>query len=573
MTYLAPSEELLFVLRHVAGVERLFCTEKYEEFCFEDLDLVLRSVSRIAETNLYPLQRSGDSTPAFLENGVVRCSPGYREGYQVVAENGFVGMSASPTYGGMGMPVAFQNAANEIINGACMALGLNPLLTQGQIELLELSASASIKEKFLPHLVEGNWAGTMVITEPQAGSDVGSIRTRAVAGDDGSFSLTGDKIFISWADSDFCDNICHLVLARLDASPHGTRGLSLFLVPKLMPDQNGQFKVRNRVSITRLEEKLGLHGSPTAAVRLDGAVGWLVGEKNRGLEAMFQMMNLARLGVGSQGVGVADAALQLAEQYAVNRVQGRSTGSNVPCRIVDQPDVRRMLLTMRAQVFAARAICSSCAVAVDMARATGDRAWRRRAALLTPVAKAFGSETAVEVSRLGISVHGGAGYIEEAGAAQYLRDAIVTTIYEGTNGIQAIDLVQRKLGGDGTAITEFLLEIRQRSATGNGAIISMENKFRQDWARIREVTDWIVTSRKRSSVLAGATYYLRALALLTGARFHIMAAVAEEKPGARAALASVYFNRLMPEVASLCEMVVCGDKDIYAGAFAPKSRE
>ncbi len=463
MPYRAPLSDFDLLLTHVLGYGRVAATPRFADAGPDTAKAVLAEAGRVAETILAPLNRVGDKQGARLENGVVRTSPGFAEGYRAIADGGWVGMAAAPENGGMGLPMTLATAVNEMMSGACLALQLNPLLTQGQIEALEHHASDAIRATYLPRLTSGEWGGTMNLTEPQAGSDVGALRTQAEPNADGSYAITGQKIYISWGDADFMPNICHLVLARLPDAAPGSAGISLFLVPKFIPDAAGNPGRRNSLSVVSLEHKLGLHGSPTCVMQYDAAQGWLVGEPHKGLAAMFTMMNNARLGVAVQGVGIAEAAFQHALAYAEGRVQGRTPTGRAP--ITDHADVRRMLARMRAQVFSARAIALSCAVAIDMARATDAAEWHARAALLTPIAKAYGTDTGNEVAHLGIQIHGGMGFVEETGAAQYARDVRVTTIYEGTNGIQAMDLVARKMADGGTAALALLDEVQAGAAS------------------------------------------------------------------------------------------------------------
>ncbi len=451
MPYRAPLEEYCFLLDHVVDYAQIADTDRFCEASSDVVEAVLSEAGRLCEEVLDPLQRNGDTDPARLENGTVRTSKGFAKGYQAIANGGWVSTSASPEYGGMGLPLTVTTAVNEMMAGACLALQLNPLMTQGQIDALERHASAQIKALYLPKLISGKWCGTMNLTEPQAGSDVGALRSQAKDNGDGTYAVTGQKIYISWGDNDFSENVCHLVLARLPDGPSGTKGISLFLVPKFIPDAAGQPGVANSLKVISLEHKMGLHGSPTAVMQYEGARGWLIGKPHDGMRAMFTMMNNARLGVGGQGIGAAEGAYQKALSYAKERRQGRSMLENGSGTIVDHADVRRMLLTMRSDIFAARAVALANAVALDMAGASDDPAWAARAALLTPISKAFGTETGVNVADLGVQVHGGMGFIEETGAAQFSRDVRVTAIYEGTNGIQSMDLVSRKMMDGGRA--------------------------------------------------------------------------------------------------------------------------
>jgi alkylation response protein AidB-like acyl-CoA dehydrogenase len=479
--------------------------------------------------------------PARLENGIVRTSPGYAAAYRAIAEGGWVGMSADPGYGGMGLPMALTTAVNEMISGACLSLQLAPLMTQGQIEALEHHASDAIKDLYLPKLTSGEWVGTMNLTEPQAGSDVGALSSTARDNGDGTYAVTGQKIFISWGDNDFTENVCHLVLARLPDGVPGTKGISLFLVPKLLPDAAGRPGVANTLKVVSVEHKMGLHGSPTCVMQYDGATGWLVGPEHGGMAAMFTMMNNARLGVGGQGVGSGEAAYQHALAYALGRKQGQTASGN----ITDHADVRRMLMAMKADLFAARGILLSCACAIDMQTATGSPDWTSRAALLTPIAKAFGSDTGIAVAETGVQVHGGMGFVEETGAAQFCRDVRVTAIYEGTNGIQAMDLVGRKLADGGEAAFRLLDEIEEQAERARSVIPDLAEPVWQAAESLREATEWLVAQSTQDR-FAGAVPYLRAFALVIGGHIHLAAALADPD-GARAKLARFFIIRRLPD--------------------------
>lgn len=553
MPYAAPLTEFRFLLDHVVGFGRVAATARFAEAAPETVEAILAEAGRLCSEVIAPLQRAGDRHPARLENGVVRTSPGFAEGYRAIVEGGWVGIAAAPQHGGMGLPITLASCVNDMMASACLALQLNPLMTQGQIEALEHHASPAIKALYLPRLISGEWCGTMNLTEPQAGSDVGALRTRAEPLGDGTYAVTGQKIYITWADNDFSANVCHLVLARLPGGGAGTRGISLFMVPKIIPDAEGKLGARNSLKVVSLEHKLGLHGSPTAVMQYDGAVGWLIGEPHKGMAAMFTMMNNARLGVGVQGVGVAEAATQAALAYALERRQGRTPlGTEA---IFDHADVRRMLGVMRAETFAARAIALSCAVAIDMGRATGDAGWQARAALLTPIAKAYGTDVGCEVAQIGVQVHGGMGFIEETGAAQYARDVRVTAIYEGTNGIQAMDLVGRKMMDGGAAALAVLDEMA--GAEGPADLVA---DVVAAAAALREATEGLV-AQEMNDRFAGAVPYLRAFARVLGARFHLAAAAADP---ARVPLARLYIRRLLPEHAALLAQVREGAAGLYA---------
>ena len=545
MPFRSPLADLRFQLDHVAGFARVAAQDRFAQAAPDVVDAVLSEAARLCDGVLAPLDAVGDRHPARLEDGVVRTPPGFAEGYRAIAEGGWIGLAAPPEWGGQGLPRALATAVNDMMSGACLALQLNPLMSQGQIEALAAHASPGLQRLYLPRLVSGEWTGTMNLTEPAAGSDVGALRTRAEPGGDGAFAVTGEKQFITWADNDFSANVCHLVLARLPGAAPGSRGVSLFLVPKLIPDARGEPGARNAVRVLKLEDKLGLHGSPTAAVAFEGARGSIVGAPGGGLAAMFTMMNAARLGVGAQGVGVAEAATQAALAWAEARVQGRTEDGTG--RIVGHPDVRRMLAGMRAETFAARAICLDCAVALDMAEATGEPAWAARAALLTPIAKAFGTDVGHRVAQAGIQVHGGMGYVEETGAARLARDVRVTQIYEGTNGIQALDLVSRKLADGGEAASRLLDEVAEDCEGMRGSALA--EPVWQAVEGLREATEWMAGAGAPDRA-AGATAYLGAFARVLGARAHLRAAGAAPGTG-RERLAAFYVRRLLPEHAGL----------------------
>jgi alkylation response protein AidB-like acyl-CoA dehydrogenase len=542
MTYRAPIDAYMRLLRDVVGYEAVAGTDRFAEAGAETVATVLGEAGKLCEEVLAPLQRGGDTDPARLENGVVRTSRGFAQGYRALADGGWIATSAPEDFGGMGLPLTVTTCINEMMSGACLALQLNPLMTQGQIDALEHHASDALKALYLPRLISGEWAGTMNLTEPQAGSDVGALTTRAEPNGDGTYAITGQKIYISWGDNDFTANVCHLVLARLPDGVPGTKGISLFLVPKYLPDDSGAPGVANRLRVLSLEHKMGLHGSPTCVMSYEGARGWLVGEAHDGMRAMFTMMNNARLGVGMQGIGVAEGALQHALAFARERRQGRSPEGT----IIGHADVRRMLVTMKAEVFAARAIALSLAVAIDMGRATGTAEWRARAALLTPIVKAFGTQTGIKVADMGVQVHGGMGYIEETGAAQYLRDVRVTAIYEGTNGIQAMDLVGRKMMDGGEAIYRLLDEMERAAEAARAALPDLAEAVWQANETLRETTETLLTRSDLAERFGGAVPYLMGFARVLGAHFHLRAALVDPQD-ADARLAAFYIQRLLPE--------------------------
>lgn len=558
MPYRAPVSDYRFIMDTVAGFQTVTGTTRFSDATDDMADAILSEAAKLCEEVLYPLNRAGDLNPAKLENGVVRTPPGFGDGYHAIANGGWIGMSASEDVGGMGLPMTLTTAVNEMMASACLSLQLNPLMSQGQIEALEHHASDAIKGLYLPKLISGDWCGTMNLTEPQAGSDVGALRSKAVPNGDGSYAITGQKIYISWADNDFSKNVCHLVLARLPDSVAGTKGISLFMVPKLIPNADGTLGKHNNLRVVSLEHKLGLHGSPTAVMEYSGAQGWLVGAENGGMAAMFTMMNNARLGVGVQGIGAAEGAYQHALAYAMDRKQGKAGGSGT---IIEHADVRRMLASMKADIFAARSIALMNAVAIDMAAATGDDAWRTRAAFLTPIGKAFGTDVGIDVANTGLQVHGGMGYIEETGAAQYARDVRVTAIYEGTNGIQAMDLVARKLMDGGEAAFAILDVIEAGADAAKANQPDLANAVWNAAASLRETTEWLV-EQDLTDRFAGAVPYLRAFARVLGGHAHLAAAMSGE--AARMRLATYYIKRLLPEHSSLLAHTREGASDLMA---------
>ena len=559
MTFRSPTGEHSFILDHVVGFSDVAATDRFAEATPDLVAAILSEAGKLCDEVMAPLNPVGDANPAHLENGVVRTAPGFAEGFRAIAEGGWVGVTASPEYGGMGLPTTIGTAINDMMSGACLSLQLNPLLTQGQIEALEAHGSNALKSLYLPKLISGEWSGTMNLTEPQAGSDVGALRSTAKPNGDGTYAVSGQKIFITWGDADFMDNVCHLVLARLPDAAPGTKGISLFLVPRHLPKDDGTLGDRNSLRVVSLEHKLGIHGSPTAVMEYDNATGWLVGEENGGMAAMFTMMNNARLGVGAEGIGVAEGAYQKALAYALERKQGKAGGTGT---IVEHADVRRMLMAMKADIFAARAIALACAVAIDMGRATGDADWQARAALLTPIAKAFGTDTGVAVASEAVQVHGGMGFIEETGIAQYLRDARITPIYEGTNGIQSMDLVARKMMDGGEALFRLLDEVED---TAEDARTNLPDLAEPVWGAaetLREATEWLVT-QDMADRFAVSVPYLRAAARVLGGHYHLKAAMAAPDTP-RAGLAQFYIKRLLPEHASLLVQVREGGEGLFA---------
>src|SRR5664279_4062635 len=465
-TYHAPLAEMKFVLNELAGLAQIAKLPGFEDAAPDTVEAILEEAAKFATNVLDPLNWPGDREGSKRrEDGTVTTPAGFKEAYKQFCDNGWNGLTKNPEYGGQGLPQLVQTAVEEMWHASNLAFDLCPLLTQGAVEAIELKGSDALKQKYLPKMVAGTWTGTMNLTEPQAGSDLAAVRTRAVPSSDpadGSYKLYGQKIFITYGEQDYTDNIIHLVLARTPTAPEGVKGISLFLVPKFMVNDDGSLGARNDVLCVSIEHKLGIHASPTAVLAYGdhgGAIGYLVGEENRGLEYMFIMMNLARFSVGMEGVGISDRAYQRAVAYARDRVQGKAVGIEKGAKtgaIIDHPDIRRMLMTMRAYTEAARAVAYVTAAALDNATSNPDPAARAKAQafadFMIPIVKGWSTEMAQEVTSLGVQVHGGMGYIEETGAAQHFRDARIITIYEGTTGIQANDLIGRKTARDSGAV-------------------------------------------------------------------------------------------------------------------------
>ena len=468
MSYRAPLKDISFVLNELLGHERLAQLPDFEDYSAELAESVLSEAAKFAEGVLAPLNRAGDEEGSRWTPDGVKTPQGFKAAYRQYVEGGWPQLSADRQFGGQGMPQLLATAVQELWASANLAFKLCPMLTQGAIEALQLSGSDEQKRRFLPKMVSGEWTGTMCLTEPQAGSDLGQIRTRAVPAGD-HFRVFGQKIFITWGEHDYTENTIHMVLARIEGAPPGTKGISLFIVPKVNVNPDGSLGARNEVKCLKIEEKLGIHASPTCVMQYgeaEGAAGYLVGEPNRGLEYMFVMMNAARLSVGLEGYAVSERAYQQALGWARDRVQGKppvQSTSGKPLPITHHPDVKRMLLTMKSTTEAMRALGLYAAMQLDLAHHSTDEAQRAaaqaRADFLIPIVKGWSTETGIEMASIGVQVHGGMGFVEETGAAQYLRDVRITTIYEGTTGIQSNDLIGRKIGRDrGAAIGALLTE-------------------------------------------------------------------------------------------------------------------
>ena len=519
MSYVAPINDLAFALKNMAGLDQLVDVARFENYDPELLGPILEEAGKLASEVIAPLNQSGDKAGAQLTDEGVKAAPGFAEAYEAFREGGWMGLSVPEEYGGQGLPKVLGLAVMEMLHAANMAFGLCPMLSFGAIEALMAHGSDEQKAKYLPKLVSAEWTGTMNLTEPQAGSDVGALKSRAVPNGDGSFNITGQKIYITWGDHDVAENIIHLVLARLPDAPEGSRGISLFIVPKFIVNEDGSLGDRNSVKCIGLENKVGIHASPTCVMEYDGATGWLIGEENKGLSAMFTMMNSARLNVGLEGVGVGEAAYQAAFAYAQERKQGKVKGVDGAAPILHHSDVRRQLITMQARVMAARAICYACGAATDIADHAEDESVREKAKLreelLTPIAKAWSTDMGVDVASLGVQVHGGMGFMNETLAAQLYRDARIAPIYEGTNGIQAIDLAGRKLSmADGLAMTQMIEDItataRKARETNDPNFVTIAERLEDANAALVEATTWMKETMKtdRDTALAGATAYL-----------------------------------------------------------------
>ena len=567
MTYRAPVADISFALKHAAGLKSALADGLYGDLDEETVDSVLAEAGRFAGDVIAPLNRIGDQFGTPFKDGKVTTPPGWKDAYTAWAKAGWNGLAAPAKWGGQELPQAVNAACIEMWNSASMAFGIGPVLTMAAVDALEDYGSDELKQRYLGKLVSGEWMGTMQLTEPQAGSDVGALRSKAERAGDGTYRIKGSKIFITYGEHDLTDNIIHFVLARLPDAPAGTKGISLFLVPKFMPDGT-----RNDARAHSVEHKMGIHASPTCTMVYGdqgGAIGFLIGEEHKGMAAMFKMMNRARLAVGLQGVGIAERATQQAMAYARERKQGPANA------IIAYPDVKRMLLTMRALTGAARAICYATGVAIDRAERSENDALRKsaheRASLLTPVAKAFSTDIGVEVASLGVQVHGGMGFIEETGAAQHYRDARIAAIYEGTNGIQALDLVARKIPLEGGAtVSLYLNELRRTvsavAASNNPAFGETAPRLREAVDSLERATQWLLAQKSSDAALAGATPYLRIFGHAAGGCMlaeQALAAARESSDGAaRTALARFFAENIAVQSGGLERAVTEGADSI-----------
>ncbi len=585
--YQAPIADMKFVIENLAGLSKLNSISDFAEATPELLDAVLEEAGKLASEVLSPLNQTGDVQGSRLDGQDVSTPDGWREAYKTFIEAGWASLGGDPEYGGQGLPKLIAAAVSEMWNSANLSFALCPMLTQGATDAIEHHAEQRFKDIYLPKMVAGQWSGTMNLTEPQAGSDLSTVRTKAVPEGD-HYRITGQKIFITYGEHDLTENIIHMVLARTPDAPLGTRGISLFIVPKFLVNDDGSLGERNDLRCVSIEHKLGIHASPTAVISYgdgDGAIGYLVGEENLGLMYMFTMMNVARHAVGLEGVAITERAYQLALEFARERVQGKPIGPNggdgVP--IIEHADVRRMLLLMKSHTEAMRALAYVCATAYDLADKSPDpeavQSASRRGDFLTPIVKGWCTEMGIEMASFGIQVHGGMGFIEETGAAQYLRDARITTIYEGTTGIQAADLVGRKTFRDGgAAATELLEEIDAVAAslsTDEPRLSDISDSLAKAVADLRVVLDWMLKAQSEDPRLpeAASVHYLHLWGVTCGGWLmaraaqicHDMVAAGDGDSvfnDAKIATAHFYAGQVLPQTSALMRMIVDGSASV-----------
>ncbi|WP_353428066.1 acyl-CoA dehydrogenase [Polynucleobacter sp. MWH-UH19D] len=583
MPYVAPVKDMLFVMNELAGLSEVVAYPSYAE-AGADVDLapaILEESAKFNQDVVAPLNWPGDQNPSSLKDGVVTTTPGFKDAFEQFAAAGWQGVVHPAEFGGQGLPKLIATACFEMVHSASLSFALCPMLTDGAIEALLTAASPELQERYVPNMISGEWTGSMCLTEPQAGSDLSMVRARAVPEANGTYKIFGTKIFITYGEHDMAKNIIHLVLARTPDAPEGVKGISLFVVPKFLVNADGSLGERNDVHCVSIEHKLGIKASPTAVLQFGdhgGAVGYLVGEENRGLEYMFVMMNAARFAVGMQGIAVAERAYQKAVQYAKDRVQSRDlAGSAGPVAIIHQPDVKRMLMTMRAYTEAARALAYYAAAAYDAQHAAPDEAVRKsNQALyefLVPIVKGFSTEMSIEVASLGVQVHGGMGFIEETGAAQHYRDARILTIYEGTTAIQANDLIGRKTVRDGGATAKaFSAKIaeteKELAASGSADAKAVLKQLSIGRAAFDEAVAYILANAKTNTkaVYAGSCAYLRLAGLVLGGWQMARGLLAAERLrdsdpafyNTKIATARFFIENLLPQAQGLATSIVEG---------------
>ncbi|MBH1977393.1 MAG: acyl-CoA dehydrogenase [Comamonadaceae bacterium] len=593
MSYTAPVKDMLFNMQHLAHIEQVAQIPGFEDAGLDTATAVLEECAKFTEGVLAPLNFEGDKNPSSWKDGVVTATPGFKDAFRQLTEGGWQGLQHPQDFGGQGLPKTIGAACMEMLNSANMSFALCPLLTDGAIEALLTAGSDELKAIYLEKLISGQWTGTMNLTEPQAGSDLALVRTKADPQPDGTYKVFGTKIFITWGEHDMAENIVHLVLARVQGAPEGVKGISLFVVPKFLVNKDGSLGARNDAHCVSIEHKLGIKASPTAVLQFGdhgGAVGYLVGQENRGLEYMFIMMNAARYGVGIQGIAIAERAYQKAVQYAKDRVQSRPVdGSiNASAAIIHHPDVKRMLMTMRATTEGCRAMASTAAAAYDAAHHHPDAEVRKENAtfyeFMVPLVKGYSTEMSIEVASLGVQVHGGMGFIEETGAAQYYRDAKILTIYEGTTAIQANDLVGRKTVRDGGQTARGVAaQIAQTEselqASGTPAALAMASRLGAARKAFLDVVDFVCGGAKASpnAVFAGSVPYLMLAGnLVAGWQMARALLVAQELlhkgqdeafMRAKIATAQFYAEHILVKAAGLRDSIVEGADSVTALAL------
>ena len=579
--YAAPLKDMRFVVNELAGLEQVAKLPGYEEATPDTVDAILEEAAKFASEVLDPINYSGDQEGSKLSGGEVRTPKGFREAYQQFCQGGWNALPFEHEWGGQGLPKLVSTPVQEMWKSSNMSFSLCPLLTQGAIEALLLCGSDGLKQAYLPNMVAGKWSGTMNLTEPQAGSDLSLVKTRAVSAGD-HYLISGQKIFITYGEHDLTENIVHLVLARTPEAPEGVKGISLFIVPKFVPDANGAPGKRNPATCASIEHKLGIHASPTAVMVYDKATGYLVGKENHGLEYMFVMMNAARFAVGLEGVAISERAFQRALAFAKERVQGRDLGAGgkaVP--IIRHPDVRRMLMLMKSQTEAMRALAYTTAASLDFSHKSASEDEKKRhqafADLMIPVVKGWSTETGIEIASLGVQVHGGMGFIEETGAAQYLRDARITTIYEGTTGIQAMDLVGRKISREGgvTAkawLREVEMVLDELKKSRNPEVEVIHARLAAGVQAVSDSVEFIVGEKNLSNSFASAVPFLKLMGIVAGGWQMARAALAAERLmssdasfyRAKIATARFYADHVLVQAPGLRDTVVKGGAGVMA---------
>ncbi|SDG64174.1 acyl-CoA dehydrogenase [Paraburkholderia phenazinium] len=590
MSYTAPVKDMLFVMKELAALEEIATLPGFEDANLDTAQAVLEESAKLCGEVLAPLNVEGDRNPSSWKDGKVTATPGFADAFRQFAEGGWQGVQHPLDYEGQGLPKLIATACIEMLNASNLSFALCPLLTDGAIEALLTAGTDEQKQTYVPKLISGDWTGTMNLTEPQAGSDLALVRTRAEPQGDGSFKLFGTKIFITWGEHDMAKNIAHLVLARTPNAPEGVKGISLFIVPKFLVNANGSLGERNDVHCVSIEHKLGIKASPTAVLQFGdhgGAIGHLIGEENRGLEYMFIMMNAARFAVGMQGVGVSDRAYQKAVAYAKDRVQSRPVDGSAKqsVSIIHHPDVRRMLATMRALTEGSRSLAYVAAAHCDIAHRHPDEAKRNEHQaiyeFLVPIVKGWSTELSIDVTSLGVQVHGGMGFIEETGAAQYYRDARILPIYEGTTAIQANDLIGRKTLRDGGAVAKSLLAgiaetVETLGAQQGAAFKSMQQQLAQGHRALAAAVEFVLANTKRdpNAVFAGSVPYLKLAGIVLGGwqMARALLAAAEKRAedpsfyGAKIATAQFYAEHVLPQASALEASIVSakGDEGVLA---------